>query len=101
MDSSRSSSQSREAATGNGDLQEIEMGAFTSLTKLIRGRCEWQKGYSAFSVSFSNIQSVQRYVRNQAEHHRKKSFQEEYIEFLKRHRIEFDPRYLFEGEHVR
>ena len=60
---------------------------------------EWQKGYGAFTVSFSNIPSVQEYIQNQPEHHRTKSFQEEYIEFLKRHNIEFRLEYLFEDEH--
>jgi REP element-mobilizing transposase RayT len=60
---------------------------------------EWQKGYGAFTVSYSRIGSVQDYIRNQEEHHRRQSFQEEYIEFLKRHDIEFRLEYLFEDEH--
>jgi REP element-mobilizing transposase RayT len=60
---------------------------------------EWQKGYAAFSVSYSRIESVQTYIQNQEEHHRKKTFQEEYIAFLKRHNIEFRLEYLFEDEH--
>ena len=60
---------------------------------------EWQKGYGAFTVSYSNIPSVQEYIQNQEERHRTKSFQEEYIEFLKRHNIEFRLEYLFEDEH--
>ena len=59
---------------------------------------EWQKGYSAFTVSFRQLESVRRYIRNQPAHHRVRTFREEYIEFLKQHRIEFDPRYLFETE---
>ncbi len=60
---------------------------------------EWQKGYGAFTVSYSQIPSVEQYIQNQAEHHRTRSFQEEYIEFLKRHGIEFRMEYLFEDEH--
>ena len=60
---------------------------------------EWQKGYSAFSVSYSHIGSVQNYIRTQQEHHRTRTFQEEYIEFLRRHNIEFRLEYLFEDEH--
>jgi putative transposase len=60
---------------------------------------EWQKGYGAFTVSYSRIEAVQHYIRNQREHHRVKSFQEEYIEFLERHQIEFRLEYLFEDEH--
>ena len=59
----------------------------------------WQKGYGAFTVSYSRIGAVQAYIRNQEEHHRTKTFQEEYIEFLKRHNIEFRLEYLFEDEH--
>ncbi len=60
---------------------------------------EWQKGYGAFTVSYSQIAVVEQYIRNQEEHHRTRSFQEEYIEFLKRHGIEFRLEYLFEDEH--
>ena len=60
---------------------------------------EWQKGYGAFTVSYSNIPPVQEYIQNQKEHHGAKTFQEEYIEFLKRHNIEFRLEYLFEDEH--
>jgi putative transposase len=60
---------------------------------------EWQKGYGAFTVSYSRIEAVQHYIRNQREHHRVKSFQEEYIDFLERHQIEFRLEYLFEDEH--
>jgi REP element-mobilizing transposase RayT len=60
---------------------------------------EWQKGYGVFTVSYSQIDSVQSYIRNQEEHHKTKSFQDEYIEFLKRHNIEWQLKYLFEDEH--
>jgi len=56
----------------------------------------WQTGYGAFSVSYSNIQTVKQYIANQAEHHRKKTFQEEFLAFLKRHAIEYDERYVWE-----
>ena len=60
---------------------------------------EWQKGYSAFTVSHSQRESVRRYIRNQPAHHRVKTFREEYMEFLKQHDIKFESRYLFETEH--
>ena len=60
---------------------------------------EWQKGYSAFTVSHSQRESVRRYIRNQPAHHRVKTFREEYMEFLKQHDIKFETRYLFETEH--
>ena len=56
----------------------------------------WQAGYGAFAVSYSNLESVKQYIARQAEHHRVKTFQEEFIEFLKRHDIEYDERYLWE-----
>ena len=59
----------------------------------------WQKGYGAFTVGYPQSESVSRYIQNQAEHHREKTFQEEFSDFLKRHNIEYDPRYLFEDEH--
>lgn len=49
------------------------------------GKFAWQVGYGAFSVSESDMESVARYIRNQKEHHKKKSFIEEYEEFMKRH----------------
>jgi REP element-mobilizing transposase RayT len=55
----------------------------------------WQDGYSAFTVSRSDLPSVMEYIQGQREHHRTKSFQEEYRELLKRHGIEFDERYIW------
>ena len=56
----------------------------------------WQKGYGAFSVSASNIAAVERYIRNQEQHHRKMTFEDEFIGFLKKHGIEFDLKYVFD-----
>jgi len=56
----------------------------------------WQIGYGAFSVSHSNLIEVEKYIANQEEHHRKISFQEEFVTFLKRHEIEYDERFLWE-----
>ena len=55
----------------------------------------WQEGYGAFSVSASQVPKTMAYITNQKEHHRKKSFDEEFLELLKKHGIEFDPRYVF------
>jgi len=54
----------------------------------------WQDGYGAFTVSKSNLPEVVRYIQNQREHHRKNTFQDEYLEFLRKHGIEYDERYL-------
>jgi REP element-mobilizing transposase RayT len=62
-------------------------------------RFEWQKGYGAFTVSYDRIEAIRKYIRNQKEHHETKTFQEEYIDFLERHGIEFRLEYLFEDEH--
>jgi len=55
----------------------------------------WQDGYAAFSVSESNAASVQQYIADQKEHHRKRSFQEELIQFLRKHGVEYDERYVW------
>lgn len=56
----------------------------------------WQRGYAAFSVSESQIEPVRAYIRNQEEHHRKRSFEEELKALLRAHNIEFDEKYLWE-----
>jgi REP element-mobilizing transposase RayT len=60
-----------------------------------RSKFAWQEGYGAFSVSKSGLDDVVRYIANQEEHHRKRTFQEEYLEFLKRYEIEYDERYVW------
>ncbi|HYY15329.1 MAG TPA: transposase, partial [Gammaproteobacteria bacterium] len=55
----------------------------------------WQEGYGAFTVSASGIAAVKRYILRQEEHHRKKTFQEEYVAFLRRSGVEYDERYLW------
>ena len=54
----------------------------------------WQEGYSAFSVSKSNIKSVVKYIENQREHHKTISFEEELKTFLERHGVEYNPQYF-------
>jgi putative transposase len=56
----------------------------------------WQNGYGAFSVSSSQVEIVKNYIENQHNHHKVKTFQEEYIEFLNSNQIEFDQRYLWD-----
>jgi putative transposase len=55
----------------------------------------WQNGYAAFSVSKSQVETVRQYIENQKEHHRKVTFQEEVLAFLKKQGISYDPRYVF------
>ena len=61
-----------------------------------RERFGWQEGYAAFSVSESQVVTVRRYIRNQAAHHRRQSFQEEFVAMLERHGVEYDPRFLWD-----
>ena len=56
----------------------------------------WQRGYSAFSVSPSQLNAVLEYVESQEEHHRTRSFQEEYRDFLRKYGVEFDERYVWD-----
>ena len=56
----------------------------------------WQEGFGAFSYSHSQIDSVYKYVMNQKEHHKKQTFKEEYIDFLKKFEVEYDDKYLFD-----
>ena len=58
-------------------------------------RFSWQEGFGAFTVSHSHLDVVIRYIGNQEKHHRRKSFQQEYLEFLKRHNVPYDDRYVF------
>ena len=55
----------------------------------------WQEGYGAFSIGISQVDDTQLYIANQAEHHRAKSYQEEFLAFLQRHGIEYDPQYIW------
>ncbi|HZK96222.1 MAG TPA: transposase [Prolixibacteraceae bacterium] len=62
----------------------------------VKGKFEWQRGYGVFSYSRSQIDNVIKYIINQQEHHKKKTFKDEYLEFLKKFEVEYDERYLFE-----
>lgn len=55
----------------------------------------WQKGYGSFSVSKSLVPTVIRYIENQERHHKKMTFEEEFVAFLKKHGVEYDPKYVF------
>jgi putative transposase len=55
----------------------------------------WQEGYAAFAVSVSHLNEAVRYIQNQEEHHRGKTFREEYLAFLQKHRIQYEERYVF------
>ncbi|MBS1621190.1 MAG: IS200/IS605 family transposase [Bacteroidetes bacterium] len=63
--------------------------------RLTKERFEWQEGYGVFSYSQSQVDNVYHYIQNQEAHHKKQTFHEEYIEFLKHFKIEYDEQYLF------
>lgn len=62
----------------------------------VPGKFAWQEGYGAFSYARSQLNVVVQYILNQGEHHRKRTFKEEYLEFLQKFEIDFDERYVFD-----
>jgi putative transposase len=60
------------------------------------GRFEWQRGYAAFTVSASQLEKLRTYVRNQEQHHRRTTFQQEFRALLDKHGLEYDERYLWD-----
>lgn len=62
----------------------------------VKGKFSWQEGYGVFSYSHSHIERVYNYILNQEEHHRKKTFKEEYLELLRKFEIELKEAYVFE-----
>ncbi len=64
--------------------------------KWVKGQFRWQEGYGAFTYSKSQIDTVVKYILKQPEHHRKKSFKEEYLNILRKSDISYDEKYLFE-----
>lgn len=69
--------------------------AFVNEKKFSKFKFEWQEGYGAFSYSHSSLDNVIAYIQNQKEHHKKKSFREEYIDFMKKFEVEYKDEYLF------
>ena len=63
-------------------------------SKLVKGRFQWQEGYSAFTYSKSHLPQVIGYIKNQEQHHARKTFREEYVGMLKKAELEYDERYL-------
>jgi len=69
---------------------------FIKENKFTNNSFSWQEGFGAFSYSHSQIDTVAKYVMNQKEHHKKVTFKDEYISFLKKFEVEFDEKYLFD-----
>jgi putative transposase len=70
--------------------------SFIKENRFTKFNFKWQEGYGAFSYSHSQIDGVVKYVMNQKEHHRKTTFREEYVDFLKKFSVDYDERFLFE-----
>jgi putative transposase len=68
---------------------------FINEKKWLRGRFNWQEGFGAFSYGHSQLDAVIKYIQNQEEHHRKRSFKQEYLALLRRFSVEFKEPYLF------
>jgi putative transposase len=68
---------------------------FINDRRWVLGRFSWQEGFGAFSYAHSQLDAVIRYIQNQQKHHRHKTFQEEYLELLKRFNVPHDERYTF------
>ncbi|WP_419487511.1 IS200/IS605 family transposase [Chryseobacterium bernardetii] len=78
-------------------VRDIKAGSskFINEKRWVNGKFNWQEGYGAFSYSKSSVDSVVKYILNQEEHHKKKTFREEYLDFMSKFEIEYDPKYLF------
>jgi putative transposase len=68
--------------------------------KFIHGKFSWQEGYGAFSYSKSEVPTIIQYIINQSNHHKRKTFSEEYFDMLKEFEINFDDRYIFKPVNI-
>jgi putative transposase len=64
--------------------------------KITPYKFEWQEGYGAFTYAQSQVDAVYKYIQNQEKHHQKRTFKEEYLDFLKKFNVEYDEKYVFE-----
>ena len=69
---------------------------FINDNRLTKIKFAWQDGYGAFSYSESQVNNVIEYINSQEKHHKKKTFKEEYLEFLEKFQVVYDPRYVFD-----
>ncbi len=78
-------------------VRDIKAGSsnFINDQKWIKGKFNWQEGFGAFSYNQRQFSMIINYILNQEEHHRKKSFSDEYLDFLKEFNIAYDEKYLF------
>jgi putative transposase len=79
-------------------VRDIKAGSsqFINEQKWVKGKFNWQEGFGAFSYSKSQVPAVIKYIQNQEAHHKKRTFKEEYLSFLKKFEIDYNEKYLFE-----
>ena len=79
-------------------LQDIKWSSshWINNKNLVEGQFRWQEGYGSFSYSQSHIDRVVKYILNQEQHHKQKSFRKEYIQLLKKFNVEYDERYILQ-----
>ncbi len=75
-------------------VQLLKGGSSKWLNEIIKPRFEWQQGYGAFSVSISQQGQTVAYINSQTEHHRRRNYEDEFVAFLQKHSIDYDPRYV-------
>jgi hypothetical protein len=82
----------------SGLMQAVkgESSEWINKRRFVLGRFRWQEGYGAFSYSKSQLDKVINYINTQPEHHKKKDFVTEYIDFLKAFDVEYDEKYVFQ-----
>ena len=78
-------------------LQDIKAGSskWINQKRFVSGKFSWQEGFGAFSYSKSHVENVIQYIKNQEEHHKRKTFIEEYLDFLEKFEVPYDERYIF------
>lgn len=77
-------------------VKNVKISSSIKMNEVVKGDFNWQKGYGAFSVSQSKLETVRNYIQNQPEHHKKEDFQTEYRRFLEEYRIEYDEQYVWD-----
>jgi REP-associated tyrosine transposase len=76
-------------------MQLLKGGSSKWMKENGNGKFAWQEAYGAFSVSISQQRATVEYINEQARHHTKRSFEDEFLAFLKKHSIEYDPKYVW------
>ena len=76
-------------------VRDLKSDSSTWVSNELGKAFKWQKGYGAFSISPTGVEGVKKYILNQEEHHRKRNFQEEYVELLELSGVKYDKKYLW------